>query len=144
MTDDVSSLGNERFIEPTKTKFKQREAGTGGSFSRHVNSSSATRRTKGYYDATKVFFLPKLDSSSVAFCPPHFCFSLFLFRRRHLSLSPYRPHRLLYKFQMRRMWKKPEPAATATATPAPAARRTNNINNGGGEKKDATKMEGNR
>ena len=45
---------------------------------------------------------------------------------------------------MRRMWKKPEPAATGTATPAPAARRTNNINNGGGEKKDATKMEGNR
>ena len=45
---------------------------------------------------------------------------------------------------MRRMWKKTEPAATATPAPAARARRTNNINNGAGEKKDATKMEGTR
>ena len=43
---------------------------------------------------------------------------------------------------MRRMWKKSEPGA-ATTPPATAARRKNNINIGGSDKKDATKMEGN-
>ena len=67
--------------------------------------------------------------------------------------SPLTHHGLLYTFQMRRMWKKPEPGASAAAAtpppPAAASRRKNNINSGGigsgGEKKDATtKMEANR
>ena len=71
-----------------------------------------------------------------------------------LTFASIASHRgLLFTFQMRRMWKKPEPGASAAAaaTPPPpsaaASRRKNNIHNGGsnGDKKDATtKMEANR